>query len=248
MAFAIEDFRDLLRLLEDHPEWKAELRRSILDEEFMRLPELVRQNSVDIAQNSADIRELKEVVAQNSADIRELKEVVAQHTAELAELRERIEELTAAVEQLVAVTQLHTDQVGALRGDILELRYWRNPARLIPHARLRRPRPVDLAELTLLDDAEEQGIVTPAEAEAVSKVDLVVQGREGRGDAAAEALVVVEISRTIRQADIERALQRAAILRKAGYNAYPAVAGQLVRDEDRERAEASGVEVYIETE
>jgi hypothetical protein len=54
------------------------------------------------------------------------------------------------------------------------------------------------------------------------------------------------MSRTIRQADIERALQRAAILRRAGYNAYPAVAGQAVRDEDRERAEASGVEVYIE--
>jgi hypothetical protein len=48
MAFAVNDFRDLLQLLDEHPEWQAELRRKILDDEFLRLPEYVRQNSADI--------------------------------------------------------------------------------------------------------------------------------------------------------------------------------------------------------
>lgn len=47
MAFTVSDFQDLMRLLREHPEWKAELRQQILDEEFLRLPEYVRQNSAD---------------------------------------------------------------------------------------------------------------------------------------------------------------------------------------------------------
>ncbi|HKS91064.1 MAG TPA: hypothetical protein VJQ83_03975 [Tepidiformaceae bacterium] len=56
MAFAVSDFHDLLKLLDEHPEWQAELRRKILDDEFLRLPEYVRQNS-------ADIQELKAAVS-----------------------------------------------------------------------------------------------------------------------------------------------------------------------------------------
>ena len=33
MAFTVNDAADLLRLLREHPEWKAEVRREILGEE-----------------------------------------------------------------------------------------------------------------------------------------------------------------------------------------------------------------------
>lgn len=42
MAFTVEDFRDLMRLLEERPEWRAELRRAVLTDELLALPELVR--------------------------------------------------------------------------------------------------------------------------------------------------------------------------------------------------------------
>jgi len=38
MAFTVTDFADLIQLLNAHPEWRAELRRQILDEEFLKLP------------------------------------------------------------------------------------------------------------------------------------------------------------------------------------------------------------------
>ncbi|MER3449647.1 MAG: hypothetical protein C4315_07750, partial [Chloroflexota bacterium] len=38
MPFTVEDFRDLIKLLEAHPEWRAELRRMILTEELLLLP------------------------------------------------------------------------------------------------------------------------------------------------------------------------------------------------------------------
>lgn len=43
MAFTVEEFRDLLRILEERPEWRAELRRLVLTDELLTLPELVRE-------------------------------------------------------------------------------------------------------------------------------------------------------------------------------------------------------------
>jgi hypothetical protein len=43
VAFTVDDLQDLLRLLEQHPEWRAELRRYVLTEELLELPALVRQ-------------------------------------------------------------------------------------------------------------------------------------------------------------------------------------------------------------
>ncbi|HXU25501.1 MAG TPA: hypothetical protein VN697_15875, partial [Tepidiformaceae bacterium] len=65
MAFTVSDYADLIKLLREHPEWRAELRREILDDEFLRLPDYVKQTS-------SDIRALQAVVAQNSVDIQQL--------------------------------------------------------------------------------------------------------------------------------------------------------------------------------
>jgi len=41
MPFTVEEFRDLVRILEEKPEWRAELRRLVLTEELLSLPEQV---------------------------------------------------------------------------------------------------------------------------------------------------------------------------------------------------------------
>ena len=43
MAFTVEDFHDLIELLAQHPEWRAELRRHVLSDDLIELPTLVRQ-------------------------------------------------------------------------------------------------------------------------------------------------------------------------------------------------------------
>ena len=42
MAFTVRDFTDLVRLLNEHPEWQSELRRIVLTDELLTLPDLVR--------------------------------------------------------------------------------------------------------------------------------------------------------------------------------------------------------------
>jgi len=42
MPFTVEEFQDLIRLLEQHPEWRAELRRHVLSDELLELPAVTR--------------------------------------------------------------------------------------------------------------------------------------------------------------------------------------------------------------
>jgi hypothetical protein len=41
MAFTVQEFHDLVALLTQHPEWRAEIRRLVLTEELLALPPIV---------------------------------------------------------------------------------------------------------------------------------------------------------------------------------------------------------------
>jgi hypothetical protein len=43
MAFTIGEFHDLIELLEQHPEGRADLRPRVLTEEVLGLPQVVRE-------------------------------------------------------------------------------------------------------------------------------------------------------------------------------------------------------------
>jgi hypothetical protein len=42
MAFTVDDFHDLVRLLQARPDWKQDLRRLVLTDELLDLPGIVR--------------------------------------------------------------------------------------------------------------------------------------------------------------------------------------------------------------
>jgi chaperonin cofactor prefoldin len=107
MAFAVEEFHDLVRLLEQHPEWRAELRRLVLSEELLSLPDLVRE----LAQAQRRTEERLEAVAARVEQLAEAQrrteerlEAVAARVEQLAEAQrrteERLEAVAARVEQL----------------------------------------------------------------------------------------------------------------------------------------------------
>ena len=106
MTFSVEDFHDLLRLLEERPEWRAELRRVVLSEDVLRLPEQLAQ-----ARQETD-RRFQELAARVEA----LAEQIAALTERMDALTERMDALTAHVSTL-------TGHVGSLRGEALEERY-----------------------------------------------------------------------------------------------------------------------------
>ena len=62
MAFTVAEIRDLVRLLDEQPEWRAEIRRQLLADEFLTMPEQLAAQRLDIqrieAQLAAQRREM----------------------------------------------------------------------------------------------------------------------------------------------------------------------------------------------
>ena len=81
----IKDFHDVVRLLEAHPEWRAELRQLVLTDNLLALPEQVTQLTGQVAA---------------------LAEAQRRTEAQIAGLTTRMEELAAALTR--TETQLAT--------------------------------------------------------------------------------------------------------------------------------------------
>src|SRR5438067_2421320 len=60
MAFTVQDFPDLIRLLEEHPDWRAELRRVLLGDEILALPAIVARLAAAVEKLAEDVRHLTE--------------------------------------------------------------------------------------------------------------------------------------------------------------------------------------------
>jgi hypothetical protein len=64
MTFAVDDYRALVQLLLDHPEWRAELRPLILGEEMAALPEGLSALRVTVADLATEVAQLRLAVQQ----------------------------------------------------------------------------------------------------------------------------------------------------------------------------------------
>jgi hypothetical protein len=195
MPFATDDFHDLIRLVEAHPEWRAELRRLVLTDALLALPEQVGVLTREVTTLAATQQRLAE-----------------QMTA-----------LATQVTALAQSVQALTDDVGMLKGKSLEADYrTKGPAyfgRLI-----RRLQVLTSDELvTILEDAREHGVLSDAEVQEFYDADLVVRGR--RAVDGTEVYLVVEVSWGVGPYDVERAARRAGLLAHLSVAVMPVVAG-----------------------
>ncbi len=103
MTFTVRDYQDLLSLLNAHPEWRDDLRRAIFNEDFLSLPQIVRE----LAAAQKRTEERMEMLAQRMDELaaaqkrtEERVEMLAQRMDELAaalkRTEERVDELAAA--------------------------------------------------------------------------------------------------------------------------------------------------------
>ncbi|MBI2911230.1 MAG: hypothetical protein HYY05_03745 [Chloroflexi bacterium] len=246
MAFTVADFPDLLRLLEEHPEWRAELRRHVLTDELLELPALVRQLAEAQARTEEGLAGLTirvEALAEAQARTEQRLAGLAERVDALAEAQRATEkQLTLLTAQVAELTSGHARvviELGALTGEVLELRYRaRAPAYFSRLAR--RLRVLDSGVLAdRLDDAVEAGQLDDAERDAILEADIVLTGK--RREDRAEVYVVVEVSVTIDPHDVDRAAERAALLARLGRPVIPAVAGRVVTASVVQRARERGV-------
>ncbi len=225
MSFTVESFRDLVRLLEEHPEWRVELRRLVLSEELLSVPERLDRltQAVEGAQErlakvEAALAELAERQAQTEAALARLAERQAEVETTLAGLTERSDRLEA----------LHIGlrrDVDELKGWALETRYERRLSSILGRLLRRAEVATPISFLEAIEDRLSQEAF-----EELRNADLLVRARL-RDDPQRTVWLVVEVSAAADPNDVARAARRAALLREAGELALPVVAGARVTAE-----------------
>ena len=225
MPFTVEDFHDLVRLLGQHPEWQADLRRLLLSEELLELPALVRQ--------------LAEAQERTEEQVRQLAAALTDLSHVTALLRHDVATLQVDVATLQVDVAILKDDVGTLKGESVERRY-REHAPAYFGRLARRLRLVERTALAdELDAAVERGTLIEAERDAVLLADVVATGR--RVVDQAEVYLLAEVSAGVGPGDVERAAERAVALAKLGRPVIPIVAGDSITPEAAGLARQRGV-------
>lgn len=252
MPFTVRDFQSLVRALEKRADWKAELRRLLLTEELLALPQTVHDLSLEVSRLTEQVRELAGSHARLTEEVRglaasharladshaqlvqEVRDLAASH----ARLTEEVRALAEEVRALAAAQRRAEDRLGRLEGSDLERRYRERAAGLFQQV-LTRIRVVDHQDLgLLLDDALEAGTLTAQDKAEILRADVVVRGRREQR----EVYALAEVSAVIGPEDVSRAASRARLLeRVVGVPVLAVVAGRQATPEAARAAEATGV-------
>ena len=89
MAFTVNDLQDLVRLLAQHPEWQAELRRLLLADDFLALPGIVRELAEAQRQSEVQLTRLEATVAKLAEQVGRLTDRVGRLDGRMLELTYR---------------------------------------------------------------------------------------------------------------------------------------------------------------
>ena len=216
MSFTVEDFHDLVRILEEKPEWGAALRHHVLTRELLSLPEQIASLRVETE------RRFQELIGQ-VAELAAAQKRTEEQVAELAAAQRRIE---GQITELADSVRILADGVGHLKGDMLEITYHtKGPAyfgRMIRRAHVLSPDEL----ITLVEDAVDRGVLSDDQAQEIYEADVVVHGK--RREDGAEVYLVVKVSWGVGTNDVTRAAQRATLLAHTGATIIPVVAGKWV--------------------
>jgi hypothetical protein len=219
MPFTVEEFRDLVRILEERPEWRGELRRLVLTDELLSLPEQVASLR---ATTEGRFQELTRQVA----ELAEAQKRTEGHITDLAEAQKRTE---GQVTELAESVRILADGMGELKGEALESRY-RAKGLAYFSRMIRRAYVLSSDELSILvEKAVDSGVLSDDQAQEIYEADLIVRGK--RREDGAEVYLVVEVSWGVGTNDVERAARRASLFAHTGATAIPVVAGKWVTPE-----------------
>ena len=67
MPFTVEDFRDLVQLLEERPQWRTEMRRLVLSDEYLAVPERIAGLQRETAELRRDLEQAVDNGRQSSS-------------------------------------------------------------------------------------------------------------------------------------------------------------------------------------
>ena len=244
----IHTIEDLIRVLDENPQWAEALRARLLTRELLELPETVAALAATVAELSREFREFAKTTGDRLSSLeegqQELRADVTELRADVTELRTDVNELKIGQQELRAdVNELKIGQQ-ELRTDVDDLK--RGQARLQDDVGFIKGRFIydivrgdagviasemgfalahtltraDLMNITRLQETTDS---PRGDMQSFHRADLIMQVTDSENR---PHYIAVEASFTVNGRDSRRALRNAELItRFTGQPAHPALAG-----------------------
>jgi predicted RNase H-like nuclease (RuvC/YqgF family) len=237
-----------LKALKEDPEFAADVRALLLSEDLLNLPPKFdrMEKKIDRIEHKVDkLEERTSRIEERQARSEERQVRLEERQARLEEKQDRLEKKVDKLEedvfglkqdvgtlkQDVDILKKDVDtlkrDVDILKKDVAYLkgsdreRWYRDKAHAVFGRLVLKGKPFEEKAAEILWDAYKRVQISKEERDEVLSSDLLWSGeRDGKF-----VVLVVEVSFTISQEDVERAKKRAEILRKLGILAIPVVGG-----------------------
>ena len=256
--------REFLRLLREDPEFRAEVRREVLSQELIDLPEkftaFVERTEAFMVRTEAFMERTEAFMVQTQeqfsvvntrldrleGSVERLEGTVERLEGTVGRLEGTVERLDSTVSRIEGTVDRLSGTVGRLDGREYERRVSRTLTGEVSRVLgLRRGRLVYSAAYGLhqsfqdqMEDELDAGRMTQSQWQNLLNTDAVIRAVEG----GKTVFAVSEISVTVHDEDIDRAIERAAIIQEAtGLTTYPVVIGSRIPQPQMELAESRNV-------
>jgi flagellar biosynthesis/type III secretory pathway protein FliH len=173
MRVTTTELHELIRLLEIHPEWRAELRRILLTEELLDLPKVVKELAEAQRRTEEALTNLTERMekgfAEAAEDRKRIWEAMKKGFMEAAEDRRKIWE---TIETLAKRMDMVYEDVARLKGISLELRYARRAPAIFGRV-ITRSRDLTSRLANTLHKACQEKRISERDVESVLATDIL---------------------------------------------------------------------------
>ncbi len=224
-----EDFRSLRESMDESA--------SRLDRSLTRLAEVQARSDVKFAELADGQKRLFDAQARTEVKVTELADAQARTEANVSRLDAAMIRLADAQTEMTTALQRLTIRTDSVVGRTLEFQFRDRIASYLGLF-MRRCRLVDTAKLVdaLESHLDRRELADVIRADAIASG--VIDGRPSH--------VVVEVSAAADVDDIQRACRRAGLLRRAGLDAVPIIACEVISPESRAYAKQNEVLVWLD--
>ena len=243
----IHTIEDLIRVLDDHPEWMEALRSRLLPRELAELPQTFARFTEDVRRFTEEMHQFVEEMHQFVEVTKQRLDRLEIHATETnqrldrleihaTETNQRLDRLeTHATETNQRLDRLETgvdrmrDDLGRLKGSHARQAAIEQAAFIARRMGLRRTKTLNSDDrLALTDAGGDLSDIPTSELYSFHNADLLMEAVDADGQV---CYIAVEISFTANGRDTRRAVRNAEFLRRfTGQAAYATVAGLQMDD------------------
>ena len=234
----IDTIEDLVRVLDDHPDWLEAVRARLLSRELLELPS---KFSIFVEKMNRFVEKTDRFVEKMNRFVEEMNRFVEKTNRFVEEMKRFVEEMNRFVADTNRQFKSIRDDLGVLKGAHARNVAERNLGLIARSLGLRRRRVLDGDEL--FDLARGAGADMSAGAvQSYLQADLVFEAEDDGGET---RYVAMEVSYTADDRDTARAMRNAELLtRFTGVSCRPAVASLHVDDRIAELIESGRIAWY----